>query len=385
MKVNNVYAEEIAKWDGNEATKPIRVLWDDPESGADLKVVYRTPKIAGTIIVALGIAAIAFASYFGWHCFRDANYSVLTGCFILFAAGIGWTVCGLRTGWTRMEYEFKHGVCTVRYALAGLLHREWSFAYNDKTALFSYMRPMSRDLFATVPEYGFTNNEGGILFRTKQAMKLPHYDYFSLVVAGYLSRNEDEEKSRQVLAAMRLERNLRDKSAAKKMWIFLGIVIAISVALNVIGNRNKPTENERLAVKAVIEAFYKGGDYRAVAEAQKAKCRKRAQADIDEALDYCAELSAARQELQESGAIEDANRRKEALQGLSSRLRERVKAMKSVRRRNVASYVFVFENSFESLAVTAETLLSAPDGKVTITIKENMKTVAPRQSTETTK
>ena len=380
MKVNNVYAEEIAKWDGDKATKPFTVLWDDPESGADLKVVYRTPKNGGTIIVALGVVAIAFASYLGWHCFRDANYYVLTGCCLLSAAGIGWAVCGLRTSWTRMEYEFRRGICTVRYALAGFLRREWSFAYNDKTALFSYMRPMSRDLFATVPEYGFTNNEGGILFRTKQAMKLPHYDYFSLVVTGYLSRNEEEEKSRQVLASMRLERNLRDKSAAKKMWIFLGIVIAISATLSVIDIRSKPTERERLAVKAVIEAFYNGGDYRAVAGEQKAKCRKRAQEDINEVLDYCAELSAARQELQEAGAIADANRRREALQGLSSRLRERVTTMKSVRRRNVASYVF--ENSFESLAVTAEALLSAPDGKVTVTIRENMKTATPQQPTE---
>ena len=384
MKVNKVYAEEIAKWDGDKATKPFRVLWDDPENGADLKVVYRTPKIGGTIIVALGIAAIACTSYLGGHNIRDTEYNVLAGCCILFVAGIGWTVGGLRTGWTRMEYEFKHGVCTVRYALAGLLHREWSFAYNDKTALFSYMRPMSRDLFATVSEYGFADNEGGILFRTKQAMKLPHYDYFSLVVTGYLSRNDEEEKSRQVLAAMRLERNLRDKSAAKKMWIFLGIVFAVSVTMSVIGNRNKLVENERrLAVKAVIEAFYDGGDYRAVAEEQKAKCRKRTQEDIDEALDYCTELSAARRELQESGAISDANRRKEALQGLSSRLRERVKAMKSVSRRNVASYVF--ENSFERLAATAEALLSAPDGKMTITIKENMKTATPQQSTEVAK
>ena len=184
MKVNKVYAEEIAKWDGDKATKPFRVLWDDPENGADLKVVYRTPKIGGTIIVALGIAAIACTSYLGGHNIRDTEYNVLAGCCILFVAGIGWTVGGLRTGWTRMEYEFKHGVCTVRYALAGLLYREWSFAYNDKTALFSYMRPMSRDLFATVSEYGFADNEGGILFRTKQAMKLPHYDYFSLVVNG---------------------------------------------------------------------------------------------------------------------------------------------------------------------------------------------------------
>jgi len=57
--------------------------------------------------------------------------------------------------------------------------------------------------------------------------------------------------------------------------------------------------------------------------------------------------------------------------------------MKDVRRRSVASYVF--ENSFESLAVTAETLLSAPDGKVTVTIRENMKTATPQQPTEVSK
>ena len=363
MKVNNVYAEEIAKWDGDKATKPFSVLWDDPESGADLKVVYRTPKNGGTIIVALGVVAIAFASYLGWHCFRDANYYVLTGCCLLSAAGIGWAVCGLRTSWTRMEYEFRRGICTVRYALAGLLRREWSFAYNDTTIFFGHMPPMTAAL-ATVPEYGFSDGEGNVLFRTKQAMKVKNFDYFGLVVSGYLARNEDEEKSRRAIASIRLERNLRDKSAAKKMWIFLGIVMAISATMSVIDIRSKPTEKEHLAVKAVIEAFYNGGDYRAVAEAQKAKCRKRAQADIDEALDYCAELSAARQELHEAGAIAVASRRREVLQGLSSRLRERVKAMESVRRRSVASYVFA--NSFESLAVTAETLLSVPDGKVTI-------------------
>ena len=363
MKVNNVYAEEIAKWDGDKATKPFRVLWDDLESGADLKVVYRTPRIAGTIMCLVGIAAISLASYCGCRCFVDANHDVLIGFCILFVFGIGMTVGGLRTGWTRMEYEFKRGICTVRYALAGLLRREWSFAYNDTTIFFGHMPPMSAAL-ATVPEYGFSDGEGNVLFRTKQAMKVENFDYFGLVVSGYFARNEEEEKSRRAIASIRLERNLRDKSASKKMWIFLGIVIAISATMSIINIRSKPTEDERLAVKAVIEAFYNGGDYRAVAEAQKVKCRKRAQEDINEALDYCAELSAARQELQEAGAIADVSRRRGVLQGLSTRLRKRVKAMKSVRRRNVASYVF--ENSFESLAVTAETLLSAPDGKVTI-------------------
>ena len=277
--------------------------------------------------------------------------------------GVGFTIGALRTGFTRMEYEFKRGICTVRYALAGLLRREWSFAYNDTTIFFGYMPPMSAAL-ATVPEYGFSDGEGNVLFRTKQAMKVENFDYFGLVVSGYLARNEDEEKSRRAIASIRLERNLRDKSASKKMWISFGIVIAISATMSIINIRSKPTEDERLAVKAVIEAFYNGGDYRAVAETQKAKCRKRAQEDINEVLDYCAELSAARQELQKAGAIADTSRRREALQDFSSRLRERVTAMKSVRRRNVASYVF--ENSFESLAVTAETLLSAPDGKVTI-------------------
>ena len=363
MKVNNVYAEEIAKWDGDKATKPFSVLWDDPESGADLKVVYRTPRIAGTIMCLVGIAAISLASYCGCRCFADANHDVLIGFCILFVFGIGMTVGGLRTGWTRMEYEFKRGICTVRYALAGLLRREWSFAYNDTTIFFGYMPPMTAAL-ATVPEYGFSDGEGNVLFRTKQAMKVKNFDYFGLVVSGYLARNEDEEKSRRAIASIRLERNLRDKSASKKMWIFLGIILAISVTMSVIRNRNKPAKKERQAVNAVIETFFNGGDYRAVAEAEKAQCRKRAQEDINEALDYCAELSAARQELQEAGAIADMSRRREALQGLSTRLRKRVKAMESVRRRSVASYVFA--NSFESLAVTAETLLSAPDGKVTI-------------------
>ena len=183
-----------------------------------------------------------------------------------------------------MEYEFKRGICTVRYALAGLLRREWSFAYNDTTIFFGHMPPMSAAL-ATVPEYGFSDGEGNVLFRTKQAMKVENFDYFGLVVSGYLARNEDEEKSRRAIASIRLERNLRDKSASEKMWIFLGIVIAISATMSVIDIRSKPTENERLAVKAVIEAFYNGGDYRAVAEAQKVKCRKRAPGDIDEAVE----------------------------------------------------------------------------------------------------
>ena len=379
MKVNKVYAEEIAKMEGGEAARPFTVQWDVSESGADLTVVYRTPRITGTIMCLVGIAAISLASYCGCRCFADANHDVLIGFCILFVFGIAMTVCGLRTGWTRMEYEFNRGICTVRYALAGLLRREWSFAYNDTTIFFGHMPPMSAAL-ATVPEYGFSDGEGNVLFRTKQAMKVENFDYFGLVVSGYLARNEDEEKSRRAIASIRLERNLRDKTTSKKMWIFLGIVIAISATMSVIDIRSKPTEKERLAVKAVIEAFYKGGDYRAVAEAEKAQCRKRAQADINEALDYCVELSAARQELREAGAIADASRRREALQDFSSRLRERVTAMKSVRRRNVASYVF--EISFERLAVTAETLLSAPDGKVTVTIRENMKTATPQQPTE---
>ena len=382
MKVNNVYAEEIAKWDGDKATKPFSVLWDDPESGADLKVVYRTPKLAGSIMLVIGLAAIVGSSFIGWMCFHDAHVDVLTGFFLILLFGVGVTIGALRTGFTRMEYEFKRGICTVRYALAGILRREWSFACCDTTIFFGHMPPMSAAL-ATVPEYGFSDVEGNVLFRTKQAMKVENFDYFGLVVSGYLARNEDEEKSRRAIASIRFERNLRDKSASKNMWIFVGIVIAISTTMSFIDIRSKPTEDERLAVKAVIEAFYNGGDYRAVAEAQKTKCRKRAQEDINEALDYCAELSAARQELQEAGAIADASRRREVLQGLSARLRERVKAMESVRRRNVANHVFA--HSFESLAVTAEALLSAPDGKVTITIKEKMKTAASEQSSVGTK
>ena len=46
MKVNKVYAEEIAKMEGGDAARPFTVQWDVSESGADLKVVYRTPRIA---------------------------------------------------------------------------------------------------------------------------------------------------------------------------------------------------------------------------------------------------------------------------------------------------------------------------------------------------
>lgn len=363
MKVNNVYAEEIAKWDGVKATKAFSVLWDDPESGADLKVVYRTPRLVGSIMLVIGLAAIAGAAFIGWLSLHDATVDVLPGCCLILLFGVCVAIGALRTGFTRMEYEFKRGICTVRYALAGILRREWSFAYCDTTILFGHMLPMSAAL-ATVPEYGFSDGEGNVLFRTKQAMKVENFDYFGLVVSGYLARNEDEEKSRRAIASIRLERNLRDKSASKKMWIFVGIVIAISATMSIINIRSKPMENERLAVKAVIEAFYNGGDYRAVAEAQKAKCRKRAQEDINETLDYCAEFSAARQELQEAGAIADTSRRREALQGLSTRLRKRVKAMKDVRRRSVASYVF--ENSFESLAVTAEAFLTLQNPSIDV-------------------
>ena len=252
MNTNKVYGEEIAKMEGGEAARPFTVQWDVSESGADLKVVYRTPRIAGTIMCLVGIAAISLASYCGCRCFADANHDVLIGFCILFVFGIGMTVGGLRTGWTRMEYEFRRGICTVRYALAGLLHREWSFAYNDTTIFFGYMPPMTAAL-ATVPEYGFSDGEGNVLFRTKQAMKVENFDYFGLVVSGYLARNEDEEKSRRAIASIRLERNLRDKSASKKMWIFLGIILAISVTMSVIRNRNKPAKKERQAVNAVIE------------------------------------------------------------------------------------------------------------------------------------
>ena len=332
MKVNNVYAEEIAKWDGVKATKPFSVLWDDPESGADLKVVYRTPRLVGSIMLVIGLAAIAGAAFIGWLSLHDATVDVLPGCCLILLFGVCVAIGALRTGCTRMEYEFKRGICTVRYALAGILRREWSFAYCDTTILFGHMLWMSAAL-ATVPEYGFSDGEGNVLFRTKQAMKVENFDYFGLVVSGYLARNEDEEKSRRAIASIRLERNLRDKSASKKMWIFVGIVIAISATMSIINIRSKPTENERLE-------------------------------DINETLDYCAEFSAARQELEEAGAIADTSRRREALQGRATRLRKRVKAMKDVRRRSVASYVF--ENSFESLAVTAEAFLTLQNPSIAV-------------------
>ena len=97
-------------------------------------------------------------------------------------------------------------------------------------------------------------------------------------------------------------------------------------------------------------------------------------------LDYCAEFSAARQELKDAGAIEDARSRREVAQGVASRLRERVKAMEAVRRRSVANYVFA--HSFEELVGVAESLRSAPGGKVIVIINESIKTAAPQQSTE---
>ena len=96
---------------------------------------------------------------------------------------------------------------------------------------------------------------------------------------------------------------------------------------------------------------------------------------------FCGTIrKAARQELQEAGAIAVASRRREILQGLSSRLRERVKAMEAVRRRSVANYVIA--HSFEELVGVAELLRSAPDGKVIVIINESIKTAAQQQSLE---
>ena len=389
MNVNRVYAEEIAKWEGakswsgDKATKPFAVLWDDPESGADLKVVYRTPKEEGVSLLLLGFATcVVLAAITALLCRAfQPMCAILIGGPLILAFAVSVVVRAMRLGWVRMEYEFRRGICTVRYSMAEHWKREWSFPYNDRTRIFSRLPPFARGF--VISEYGFVDEAGSILFRTKQAMELPHYDYFSLVVTGYLSRDEDEEKSARDIAEKYRECSLRDKSLSRKWWAFVVVSATIVIAMHFIDSCSKPTKEEERAQKEIYEAFHNGGDYLAVAEVQKAKCGKRAQKGIDEVLDYCAEFSAARQAIQEAAAIEDADRRKEALQELSSRLRERVKAMKAVRRRSVDNYVFA--NSFEGLAVTAEALISVPGCKVITITKENMKTAAPQQSLEETK
>ncbi len=242
LHINTVYGEELAKWEGSKAARPFSVVWDDPESGADLKVAYRTPKLEGAIMLAIGLPALAFASFGFRLCLQGAEASAWVGFGLILAFGVGVTVGALRTGWTRMEYEFKQGICTVRYSLAGLLRRKWSFAYDDKTKHFCYMRPMS-DQFTTVPEYGFRDDEGNILFLTRQAMKFPHYDYFSLVVTAYLARNEDEEISKQTIASMRLWRNLRKSPGSKAVWIVIVLIILLGILLGLLDVRRKTTSD----------------------------------------------------------------------------------------------------------------------------------------------
>ena len=397
MNVNRVYAEEIAKWEGakswsgDKATKPFAVLWDDPESGADLKVVYRTPKEEGVSLLLLGFATcVVLAAITALLCRAfQPMCTILIGGPLILAFAVNVVVRAMRLGWVRMEYEFRRGICTVRYSMAEHWKREWSFPYNDRTRLFSRLRPFACGF--VISEYGFVDEAGSILFRTKQAMKLPHYDYFSLVVTGYLSRDEDEDKSARDIAEKYRECTLRDKSLSRKWWAFVVVSATIVIAMQFIDSCRKPTKEEDRVQKVIYEAFLNGGDYLAVAEAQKAKCGNRAQKGIDEVLDYCAEFSAARQELKDAGAIEDARSRREVAQGVASRLRERVKAMEAVRRRSVANYVFA--HSFENLVGVAESLRSAPDGKVIVIINENMKTIinenmktaAPQQSPEETK
>ena len=221
MKVNKVYAEEIAKWEGakswsgDKATKPFAVLWDDPESGADLKVVYRTPKEEGVSLLLLGFATcVVLAAITALLCraFQPMCAILIGGPLILAFAVIA-VVRAMRLGWVRMEYEFRRGICTVRYSMAEHWKREWSFPYNDRTRLFSRLRPFACGF--VISEYGFVDEAGSILFRTKQAMKLPHYDYFSLVVTGYLSRDEDEDKSARDIAEKYRECSLRDKSPSR--------------------------------------------------------------------------------------------------------------------------------------------------------------------------
>ena len=107
MNVNRVYAEEIAKWEGakswsgEKATKPFAVLWDDPESGADLKVVYRTPKEEGVSLLLLGFATcVVLAAITALLCraFQPMCAILIGGPLILAFAVIA-VVRAMRLGW----------------------------------------------------------------------------------------------------------------------------------------------------------------------------------------------------------------------------------------------------------------------------------------------
>ncbi len=374
MNVNRIYGEEIAKLEGGREAKPFHVQWDLPESGAALKIVYRTPRLWGVIALVLGLTAIAFALYFGWRSFHSASDDAFIGFGIIFALGMFSTVCALRTGWTRMEYEFRRGVCTVRYSLAGLLRREWSFAYDDQTTVFM-RRVLTGFISQTVPEYGFTDGEGNVLFRTKQAMRLAHFDYFALVTTAYLSRNEDEEVSKRVIANMRFERNLRDTSELKRFWIYVaGVICLIGVLFLLAQRRYGNTKKNRLAERLVLEAFCKAGDYKMVALEQKTHCGERAQKQIDVLVSFCDEYNAARQRLIESAELENTAARIEALQKLASQFRnqrERLFAYKGKQKQHTD----FFAARYQMLEQFADRIIAGtrehPDCKMTVTIEDN--------------
>lgn len=95
MNANTVYCVDLVKWEGSKAARPFSVMWDDPESGADLKVVYRTPKLEGAIMLAIGLTALDFALFCFRICLQGAEYGVWVGFALIFAFGAGVMVCAL--------------------------------------------------------------------------------------------------------------------------------------------------------------------------------------------------------------------------------------------------------------------------------------------------
>jgi hypothetical protein len=213
-----------------------------------LKVVYRTPREEGIHLLLLGfvtcVIAVVFAVFLS-PAFPPMSVILISGPLIL-AFAVFVVVRALRAGWVRMEYEFGRGICTVRYSMAWFRKREWSFPYDDRTRLFSRLRPFVCG-FDIMPEYGFVDDAGNVLFRAKQAMKLSHYDYFSLVVTGYLSRYEDEEKSAQDIAEKYREWRLRDKSLSRKMWVFVVLTATLIIVMQFIDSCSKSTKEEEQA------------------------------------------------------------------------------------------------------------------------------------------
>ena len=372
MKVNNVYAEEIAKWDGVKATKPFSVLWDDPESGADLKVVYRTPRLVGSIMLVIGLAAIAGAAFIGWLSLHDATVDVLPGCCVILVFGLCVAIGALRTGFTRMEYEFKRGVCAVRYSLAGLLRRQWTFAYDDKTRVFAG-RILTTFTERSVPDYGFLGGDGSVLFRTRQAMNLDYFNYFSLIVIAYFACNEDEEASKSAIINMRMERNIYDKSELKRLWIFMAVLFSILAASYFIQSHNRKVKRAHSVEKEVFMVFCSGGDYKAKAVEQKAQCEIQSQKRIDDLVALCDEYDTFEQQVVDALKIEDVNVRIKALEEFFVESRTRYKRLQ-LSKGALCRFEHYFASKYQMLEQVVRRVIDVtikePTAKVVIKISE---------------